>query len=128
MTSMSPSVVLRSPVRDEPLHGRDAVTRPFAILLPAFDDLRFIESYTSVSGGELLHFAWRIGNHEAEGVDIMHFDGDGLIEDYRWVSRHPEQVRAFCPLAAERPGPGLGASPLSCPARPVGRRCSPATA
>ncbi|HUR49350.1 MAG TPA: nuclear transport factor 2 family protein [Acidimicrobiales bacterium] len=106
MATMSPGVVLRSPVRDEPLSGREAVTRLFAVLLPAFDDLRFIESYTSVRGGELLHFVWRIGNQEAEGVDVMHFNGDGLIEDYRVMLRPLSAVTALRDVVFSRLPPG----------------------
>ncbi len=87
MATLSPAVVLRSPVRDDPLHGRESVTRLFAVLFAAFDDLRFVESYASADGGELLHFTWRLGEHEAEGVDMMHFDEAGLIIDYRVMVR-----------------------------------------
>ena len=87
MAALAPAVVLRSPVRDDPIRGRQAVTRLFTILFTAFDDLRFVEAYTSDDGGELLHFTWRIGAHEAEGVDIMHFDDAGLIDDYRAMVR-----------------------------------------
>lgn len=87
MAALSPDVVLRSPVRDEPLRGKDAVTGLFVILFGAFDDLRFVEVYTSDDGGELLHFTWRMGDQEAEGVDIMHFDDAGLIDDYRVMVR-----------------------------------------
>jgi hypothetical protein len=95
MATLSPSVVLRSPVKDEPIHGRDAVTRLFTILFRAFDDLRFIEAYSSSEGGELLHFVWRIGDQEAEGVDVMHFDRDGLIDDYRVMVRPLSAVTAL---------------------------------
>jgi hypothetical protein len=95
MATMSPAVVLRSPVRDEPLQGIEAVGRLFEALLPAFDELRFIESYTSRDGGELLHFQWRIGNHHAEGVDMMHFDNGGLIDDYRVMLRPLSAVTAL---------------------------------
>ncbi len=87
MAALSPAVILRSPVRAEPLRGRDAVTALFTILFGAFDDLRFVEAFTSGGGGELLHFTWRIGDQEAEGVDLMHFDEAGLIDDYRVMVR-----------------------------------------
>src|SRR5215211_6658533 len=83
IATMAPSVVLRSPVVREPIRGADAVTRVFASLYTVFEDLAFTESYTSPDGGEILEFRWRIGSLEAEGVDILHFDGAGLIEDYR---------------------------------------------
>ena len=85
----------RSPVRDEPLEGRQAVGRLFAILLRVFEDLRFVGSYTSNDGAEVLHFLWRLGDTEGEGVDMMRFDGDGLIEDYRVMVRPLSAVVAL---------------------------------
>ena len=49
----------------------------------------------SADGGELLHFRWRIGDHEAEGVDVMHFDADGRIEDNRVMVRPLSAVLAL---------------------------------
>jgi SnoaL-like protein len=87
IATFSPSIVLRSPVRDEPLEGREAVGRLFAILYRVFEDLRFVGSYTSTDGAEALHFMWRVGDREGEGVDMMRFDADGLIDDYRVMVR-----------------------------------------
>ena len=111
MATLSPDVVLRSPVREEPLRGRESVTRLFAILFRAFDDLRFTEAYASDEGGELLHFTWRLGKQEAEGVDMMHFDEAGLIDDYRVMVRPLSAVIAlrdavFSQLSGRRPPPG----------------------
>jgi SnoaL-like protein len=96
IAQMSPSVVLRSPVVSDPFHGREAVRRVFAILYETFEELEFTGTYVSDDGGELLHFRWRIGDQEAEGVDMMHFDASGLIEDYRVM------VRPFSALQAMR--------------------------
>jgi hypothetical protein len=95
VATFSPSIVLRSPVRDEPLEGRQAVGRLFAILFRVFEDLRFVGSYTSSDGAELLHFLWRLGDREGERVDMMRFDGDGLIEDYRVMVRPLSAVVAL---------------------------------
>ena len=95
VATFSPSIVLRSPVRDEPLEGRQAVGRLFAILFQVFEDLRFVGSYTSSDGAEVLHFLWRLGDTEGEGVDMMRFDGDGLIEDYRVMVRPLSAVVAL---------------------------------
>ena len=40
VATFSPSIILRSPVRDEPLEGRQAVGRLLAILFRVFEDLR----------------------------------------------------------------------------------------
>ena len=95
IATFSPSIVLRSPVRDEPLEGKQAVGRVFAILFQVFDDLRFVGSYTSSDDAEVLHFLWRLGETEGEGVDMMRFDGDGLIEDYRVMVRPLSAVVAL---------------------------------
>jgi hypothetical protein len=95
VATLSPSIVLRSPVRVEPIVGRQAVGRLFAILLRVFKDLRFVGSYTSNDGAEVLHFLWRLGDTEGEGVDMMRFDGDGLIEDYRVMVRPLSAVVAL---------------------------------
>jgi hypothetical protein len=87
MATMAPSVVLRSPVASDPFRGVDAVRKVFAILYEVFEELEFTETFTSEGGGELLVFRWRIGDQEAEGVDILHFDEAGLIEDYRVMVR-----------------------------------------
>lgn len=95
MATFSPSIILRSPVRDVPLEGRQAVGRLFTVLFQVFEELEFIGSYTSPDGAEVLHFLWRIGDAESEGVDIMRFDADGLIEDYRVMVRPLSAVLAL---------------------------------
>jgi ketosteroid isomerase-like protein len=47
LATLAPTIVLRSPVRDEPLRGKEAVRPLFAILLQTFKELRFLESFTS---------------------------------------------------------------------------------
>ena len=59
----------------------------FAILFRVLEDLRFVGTYTSSDGAEGLHLLWRLGDKEGEGVDVMRFDEDGLIEDYRVMVR-----------------------------------------
>jgi len=95
IATFSPSIVLRSPVRDEPLEGRQTVGRLFAILFRVFEDLAFVGSYTASDGAEILHFLWRLGDKEGEGVDMMRFDEDGLIEDYRVMVRPLSAVVAL---------------------------------
>ena len=87
LAQMSESIVLHSPVRPEPLEGKEAVGKLFAILLDTFRDLRFVGTYASAEGAEILHFRWRLGEQEVEGIDMMHFDGQGLLEDYTVMIR-----------------------------------------
>jgi len=95
IATFSPSIILRSPVRDEPLEGRRAVGGLFTILFRVFDELRLVGSYSSTDGSEVLHFQWRLGDSEGEGVDLMRFDADGLIHDYRVMVRPLSAVVAL---------------------------------
>jgi hypothetical protein len=87
LAQMSPTIVLHSPVKPEPLEGKEAVAALFSILLDTFEDLRFVGEYTSAEGDEVLHFRWRLGEQEVEGIDMMSFDAQGLIEDYTVMIR-----------------------------------------
>jgi ketosteroid isomerase-like protein len=95
MATLSPAVILRSPVRDEPLQGKAAVRRLFAILFDVFVDLRFVGAYSSPEDGDVLHFVWRVRGRDGEGVDMLHFDADGLIDDYRVMVRPLSAVEAL---------------------------------
>jgi hypothetical protein len=65
MATFSSSLVMHSPVRDEPLQGKESMAPLFAILLRVFEDLRFVGSYRSVADdAELLHFRWRLADQE----------------------------------------------------------------
>jgi SnoaL-like protein len=95
LATLSPSVVLHGPVPPVPLRGKDGVKALFEILFRTFVDLRFVGEYTSDDGAELLHFRWRIGEQEVEGVDMMRFDAEGLIEDYTVMVRPLSAVVAL---------------------------------
>lgn len=95
LATLSPSVVLHSPVRSEPLQGKEAVGALFEILFRVFDDLRFVGDYTAADGREGLHFRWRLGAAEAEGMDLLRFGPTGLVEYYTVMVRPLAAVLAL---------------------------------
>ena len=95
VATLGPSIVLNSPVRSEPLQGREAVGALFTILFEAFDDLRFVGEYSAADGREALHFRWRLGAAEAEGMDLLRFGPTGLIEYYTVMVRPLAAVLAL---------------------------------
>jgi len=106
MAQLSPSVVLYSPVTFKPFEGKEAVRALFAILFRTFEDFRYVGEYAADDGGEVLHFRWRIGDREGEGIDMVRFDGDGLIDDFTVMIRPLSAVLAlrdsvFARLAAD---------------------------
>ncbi len=92
---LSPSVVLHSPVTFKPFEGLDAVSLLFAVLLRTFEDFRYVGEYASDDGAEVLHFRFRIGDREGEGIDLVRFDAQGLIEDFTVMVRPLSAVEAL---------------------------------
>src|SRR2546422_8134421 len=77
---MSAGIVFHSPVTFKPFEGRDAVGALFAILFRTFEDFRYVGEYTAEDGSVLLHFRTRIGDRDVEGIDMLRFGADGLID------------------------------------------------
>ena len=87
VATLAPGVVLHSPVTFKPLEGRDAVAFLFSILLRTFQDFRYIGEFHSSDGSSVLRFRTRVGDREVEGIDLIHFDADGLIDDFTVMVR-----------------------------------------
>jgi SnoaL-like protein len=84
---LSPSVVLHSPVTFRPFEGAEAVRALFTILFEVFEDFRYEDAFVSPEGGEVLHFRARVGDRDVEGIDMVRFDADGLIEEFTVMVR-----------------------------------------
>jgi hypothetical protein len=101
---LSPSVVLHSPVTFRPFEGREAVSALFAILLEVFEDFRYVAEFESADG-EVLHFTARVGDREVEGIDMVRFDAEGLIEDFTVMVRPLSAAMALRDAVGSRLGP-----------------------
>lgn len=90
---LADEVVFRSPVVHTPQRGRD-LTRMY--LLAAFevlvvDDFR----YTRVIRGRhdaAMEFEVKLGGIEINGVDLVHWDDDGLIDEFTVMVRPLQAV------------------------------------
>ena len=87
LAQLARNVVLHSPVTFKPFDGKDAVTALFTILFRTFEDFRYVGAYASDDGKEILHFRTRVGDREVEGIDMVGFDADGLIDDFTVMVR-----------------------------------------
>jgi len=92
---MSPGVVLHSPVTFKPFEGRDSVAALFGILIKTFEDFRYVGEYLADDGAEVLHFRTRIGDRDVEGVDMIHYDAEGMIDDFTVFVRPLSAVNAL---------------------------------
>ena len=71
-------VVFRSPVVFKPYEGRDAVTMLLTAVAQVFEDFRYTDQ-VETGDAAALAFSARIGERELDGLDFLHFDGDGRI-------------------------------------------------
>ena len=73
-------VVLRSPVTSRPFRGRGEVGELMTELLGAIEGIE----YTAVVDGgdvQVLAFRMRLRGREVEAVDLLRYDGDGLVSE-----------------------------------------------
>ena len=71
-------VVFRSPVVFKPYEGRDAVAMLLAAVSQVFEDFRYTDQ-VETGDAAALAFSARVGERELDGIDFLHFDGDGRI-------------------------------------------------
>jgi limonene-1,2-epoxide hydrolase len=107
VASLSPDVVLHSPITFKPFVGREAVAALFGILFRTFEDFRYVAEFTADDGAEVLHFRTRVGDREVEGIDMVRFDSAGLIEDFTVMVRPLSAALAL----RDAVGAEIGATP-----------------
>jgi hypothetical protein len=84
--SLAPEVVFNSPVAFRPFEGRDTVGQVLGAVMETFEDFR----YTDELEGETAHalvFQARVADKQVQGIDLLRFDGDGLIQDFTVLVR-----------------------------------------
>jgi hypothetical protein len=83
---LAPDVRFQSPVVFKPYEGRDTVVALLGVVAQTFEDFEYTGQVES--GDEaVLRFSTRVGDRKIEGVDILHFDADGLIDDFTVMLR-----------------------------------------
>ncbi|MFE7758629.1 nuclear transport factor 2 family protein [Streptomyces sp. NPDC057429] len=97
-------VRLFSPVKFTPFEGRPTVLGLFGVLLRTFEDFRYIghfagEALTSAGDtatpSEILLFKASVNGKEIHGIDLLQFDGAGLIEEFTVMVRPMSAVETL---------------------------------
>jgi hypothetical protein len=73
-------VSFRSPVVFKQYEGRDAVAMLLGAVSQVFEDFRYTD-HIETGDSAALCFSARIGDRELEGIDLLHFDDQGKIND-----------------------------------------------
>ncbi|WP_205699635.1 nuclear transport factor 2 family protein [Conexibacter sp. SYSU D00693] len=101
--TLAPDITFHSPVTPKPFVGRDAAGHVLANILEVFEDLRFT---AELAGGDqvAIVFEARIGDRDLQGIDLLTFDDDGLISEFRVLVRPLTGVVAIQNAMAPRFG------------------------
>jgi hypothetical protein len=73
-------VSFRSPVVFKQYEGRDAVAMLLGAVSQVFEDFRYTD-HIETGDSAALCFSARIGDRELEGIDLLHFDDQGKVND-----------------------------------------------
>jgi hypothetical protein len=110
LSAFAEDAVLHSPITFKPFEGRAAIGQLLAVLLEVFQEFRYTDELTSADGTKALIFRTRVGDRQAEGLDLIRFDDSGLIRDFTVMIRPRSAVEALLHavgsrlVANERPG------------------------
>lgn len=107
MAVLSDDVVLHSPVTFKPFEGKAAVRRLLGVILDTFTDFSYTDELSGQDGAaHILVFRARVGDKSVEGMDLLRFGADGLVEDFTVMVRPMSGVIAL----AQAVGPKLADS------------------
>ncbi len=87
-------VSFRSPVVFKQYEGRDAVTMLLGAVSQVFEDFRYTDQ-VETGGTATLMFSARVGERELDGIDLLHFDDEGRINDMAVYVRPMSGVHAL---------------------------------
>ncbi|MCU1677813.1 MAG: hypothetical protein JWM93_2571 [Frankiales bacterium] len=79
---LAEDVVFRSPVAFKPYHGRELVSAILRGVSRVFEDFRYDREIGAPDAADhVLEFRARVGDVDVHGVDMLHTNADGLIDE-----------------------------------------------
>lgn len=83
---LAPDCQLFSPVAFKPFDGREAVAELFWNLFEVFEDFRYVDELEG-EGTHALIFRANVGGKAIHGLDHLHFNDEGLIDEFTVMMR-----------------------------------------
>jgi len=95
IAAFAEDAVLHSPVTFKPFEGRAAIRQLLAILYETFQDFQYTDELEAEDGTRALVFNARVGDRDLQGLDLIRFDGSGLIRDFTVMIRPRSAIDAL---------------------------------
>ena len=91
-----PEATFRSPMAFKPYQSAQAVMLILRTVMTVFEDFAYHRQFVSADGlSVVLEFSARVGERSLKGVDVIAFDGDGLITDFEVMVRPLNGLQAL---------------------------------
>lgn len=93
---LHPDAVFRSPMAFAPYEGAAAVNVILNTVITVFEDFKYHRELFSADGlNVVLEFSARVGDRQLKGIDMIRFDGAGLIVDFEVMIRPMSGLQAL---------------------------------
>jgi len=98
---LAPDVEFRSPAVYRPYRGRDTVVALLGVVAGVFEEFRYANEWRD-GHTTILFFETRVGDRELQGIDILEYGDDGLIERFTVMIRPLSGLQAVAAAVAAR--------------------------
>ncbi len=98
---LAPKIVFHSPVTFHPFVGRDTVMVLLSLVAQTFEDFRYTDEL-AIDGAHALIFRASVAGKELEGIDLLRFDEQGLIDDFTVMVRPLSGLIPFAQAMGEK--------------------------
>ncbi|MFD7293640.1 nuclear transport factor 2 family protein [Streptomyces sp. NPDC059897] len=93
---LAENVVFTSPVVFKPYPGKAITAAILRGVTRVFEDFRYVREIGDAEGRDhVLVFEARVGDRKITGADFLHFDEDGLIDDFMVMVRPLSAAQAL---------------------------------
>lgn len=96
---LAEDVTLFASVSVAPFEGKPAVLFVFSMLIDLFQEARFVAEFVG-PGGLVLVSRGVVSGHQADGLQVLSFDGHGLVTEFRDFVRPLPALSALQTAAA----------------------------
>jgi hypothetical protein len=98
---LAPEIVFHSPVTFHPFVGRDTVMVLLSLVAQTFEDFRYTDEL-AIDGAHALIFRASVAGKKLEGIDLLRFDEQGLIDDFTVMVRPLSGLIPFAQAMGEK--------------------------
>lgn len=100
---LAPDCVFRSPVAFQPYHGAQRTALVLSTAAEVFEDFAYHREF-ALGNDVGLEFSARVGSTHLKGIDLIHFDDNGLITEFEVMVRPATGLQALGQEMARRLG------------------------